>query len=93
MKEKFLKDYTDKVVNGKSNLLSLLVTTPANKFEVIMVVGKDDITKKVEYLDNTYSDEFTHQFNDKVIIVDYHFSEASVINPSINYLFNTILKG
>jgi len=57
--------------SDKSVALILEITTPANPEELIVVLGGENISKKIEYIVETYDENLVHKYNNKVFVKSY----------------------
>lgn len=71
-KEALLAGYKE-AASYNAHQLTLLVTTPANDAEIITVIGKENIEKKIDYIESAYNDFLEHNANNKVKITNYKF--------------------
>lgn len=76
-KSDFFKKLEDAQKSGKVNTLLLHIETPANKNEVTIVQGEENVKRKIEYISSAYNEKMRLNRNDNVIITDYAFGDAS----------------
>ena len=71
-----LLDDADKALKQEHYRLDLLVATPANDSEIIVVFGFDNIQTKMQYISSVYNDKLQHKHNESVFIKGYKFSKS-----------------
>ena len=72
-KSEFLSTLNGAIKSGNVNTLLLDIETPANKNEVTIVQGEDEVGKKLEYINSAYDESMRLKRNDAVKILDYTF--------------------
>jgi len=80
MKKSELLDTLSSAINsGTVNTLLLHIETPANKNEVTIIQGEQDVKNKIEYIDSAYDESLRLKRNDKVNIKNYSFGDANSV--------------
>lgn len=78
-KSEFIKALNGAIKSGKVNTLLLHIETPANKNEVTIVQGEDEVGKKLEYINSAYDESMRLKRNDKVKVIDYSFGDTDKV--------------
>lgn len=81
-KSEFLSTLNGAIESGKVNTLLLHIETPANKNEVTIVQGEDEVGKKLEYINSAYDESMRLKRNDAVKILDYKYGDSDFFGIS-----------